>query len=63
MAIGTKPANGPGHFLMTLSHPVLWLGLLGLPFMLAAARTRRARRTPWRASPCSCGPSCCSSAA
>jgi hypothetical protein len=35
MAIGTKPANGPGHFLMTLSHPVLWLGLLGLPFMLA----------------------------
>ena len=35
MAIGTKPANGPGHFLMTLSHPVLWLGLLGLPLMLA----------------------------
>ena len=35
MAIGTKPANGPGHFLMTLSHPVLWLGLLGL-FMLAS---------------------------
>jgi hypothetical protein len=34
MAIGTKPANGPGHFLMTISHPVLWLGLLGL-FMLA----------------------------
>ena len=41
MAIGTKPANGPGHFLMTLSHPVLWLGLLGLPFMLAGQRTRR----------------------
>ena len=35
MAIGTKPANGPGHFLMTMSHPVLWLGLLGLPLMLA----------------------------
>jgi hypothetical protein len=42
MAIGTKPANGPGHFLMTLSHPVLWLGLLGLPFMLAG----RAKDTP-----------------
>ena len=35
MAIGTKPANGPGHFLMTISHPVLWLGLLGLALMLA----------------------------
>jgi hypothetical protein len=35
MAIGTKPANGPGHFLMTLSPPVLWLGLLGLPLVLA----------------------------
>jgi hypothetical protein len=35
MAIGTKPANGPGHFLMTLSHPVLWLGVLGLSFVLA----------------------------
>jgi hypothetical protein len=35
MAIGTKPANGPGHFLMTMSHPVMWLGLLGLPLMLA----------------------------
>ncbi len=35
MAIGTKPPTGPAHFLMTLSHPVLWLGLLGLPFMLA----------------------------
>ena len=35
MAIGTKPANGPGHFLTTMSHPVLWLGLLGLPLMLA----------------------------
>ena len=38
MAIGTKPANGPGHFLMTMSHPVLWLGLLGLPLMLAGRR-------------------------
>jgi hypothetical protein len=44
MAIGTKPANGPGHFLMTLSHPVLWLGLLGLPFMLAGRQD--ARGTP-----------------
>ena len=35
MAIGTKPPTGPAHFLMTLSHPVLWLGLLGIPFMLA----------------------------
>ena len=43
MAIGTKPANGPGHFLMTLSHPVLWLGLLGL-FMLAGRAN--ARGTP-----------------
>ncbi|MGH3147536.1 MAG: hypothetical protein ACRDTR_17205, partial [Rubrobacter sp.] len=44
MAIGTKPANGPGHFLMTLSHPVLWLGVLGLSFMLAGQRN--ARGTP-----------------
>jgi hypothetical protein len=41
MAIGTKPANGPGHFLMTLSHPVLWFGLLGLPFMLAGRENVR----------------------
>lgn len=40
MAIGTKPANGPGHFLMTISHPVLWLGLLGLTFMLAAKNAK-----------------------
>jgi len=40
MAIGTKPANGPGHFLMTLSHPILWLGLLGL-FMLAGHENTR----------------------
>jgi len=44
MAIGTKPANGPGHFLMTLSHPVIWLGLLGLPFMLAGREN--AKGTP-----------------
>jgi len=44
MAIGTKPANGPGHFLTTMSHPVLWLGLLGLPLMLAG--TRNAKGTP-----------------
>jgi hypothetical protein len=43
MAIGTKPANDPGHFLMTLSHPVLWLGLLGL-FMLAGREN--AKGTP-----------------
>jgi hypothetical protein len=41
MAIGTKPANGPGHFLMTLSHPVLWLGLLGLPFMLSGRESAK----------------------
>jgi hypothetical protein len=38
MAIGTKPANGPGHFLMTMSHPVLWFGLLGLALMLAGGK-------------------------
>ncbi|MGH3146679.1 MAG: hypothetical protein ACRDTR_12865, partial [Rubrobacter sp.] len=41
MAIGTKPANGPGHFLLTLSHPVLWLGLLGVVFLLAGRREER----------------------
>jgi len=41
MAIGTKPANGPAHFLMTLSHPVLWLGLLGLMLLFAARREGR----------------------
>src|SRR5215212_10672676 len=40
MAIGTKPANGPEHFLMTISHPVLWLGLLGLAFMLAVKNAK-----------------------
>jgi hypothetical protein len=44
MAIGTKPPNGPGHFLTTLSHPVLWLGLLGLSLMLAGIKN--ARDTP-----------------
>lgn len=38
MAIGTKPANGPGHFLLTLSHPVLWLGLLGLVLLISGRR-------------------------
>jgi len=38
MAIGTKPANGPGHFLTTMSHPVLWLGLLGLSLMLLGGK-------------------------
>jgi len=41
MAIGTKPANGPGHFLDTMSHPVLWLGLLGLAIMLAGIKNAR----------------------
>jgi len=44
MAIGTKPASGPGHFLSTMSHPVLWLGLLGLALMLAGGKN--ARETP-----------------
>jgi hypothetical protein len=44
MAIGTKPANGPGHFLTTMSHPVLWFGLLGLSLMLAGAKN--AKDTP-----------------
>jgi len=44
MAIGTKHPKGPEHFLMTLSAPVLWLGLLGLPLMLAGAKN--ARGTP-----------------
>jgi len=43
MAIGTKPANGPGHFLMTMSHPVLWLGLLGLWLMLAGGKNARGK--------------------
>jgi hypothetical protein len=41
MAIGTKPANGPGHFLSTMSHPVLWLGLLGLALMPAGGKNSR----------------------
>ena len=41
MAIGTKPANGPGHFLATLSHPVLWLGGLGVALLLADRRGGR----------------------
>jgi hypothetical protein len=44
MAIGTKPPNGPGHFLATISHPVLWLGLLGLSLMLQGGKN--ARDTP-----------------
>jgi hypothetical protein len=44
MAIGTKPPNGPRHFLTTMSHPVLWLGLLGLSLMLAGGKN--ARDTP-----------------
>jgi hypothetical protein len=44
MAIGTKPANGPLHFLATMSQPVLWLGLLGLSLMLAGLKN--AKGTP-----------------
>lgn len=44
MAIGTKPANGPGHFLTTMSHPVLWLGPFGLSLMLGGSK--KARGTP-----------------
>jgi hypothetical protein len=43
MAIGTKPANGPGHFLATMSHPVLWLGLFGLSLMLAGGKNARGK--------------------
>ena len=46
MAMGTKPANGPAHFLATLSHPVLWLGLLGAAILLADAGADRRRGTP-----------------
>ena len=41
MAIGTKPANGPAHFLMTLSHPVLWLGLFGVVLLIADRKNAR----------------------
>ena len=51
MAIGTKPANGPGHFLMTLSHPVLWLGLLGLAFLLAGKNAKGHARSPGAPDP------------
>src|SRR5919107_259674 len=44
MAIGTKPVNGPVHFLSTMSQPVLWLGLLGLLLMLADRE--KAKGTP-----------------
>jgi hypothetical protein len=43
MAIGTKPANGPLHFLTTMSQPVLWLGLLGLLLMLAGGKDARGK--------------------
>ena len=44
--MGTKPANGPAHFLATLSHPVLWLGLLGAAILLADFGSDRRRGTP-----------------
>jgi hypothetical protein len=44
MAIGTKPANGPLHFLDTMSQPVLWLGLLGVALLLAGPKD--AKGTP-----------------
>jgi hypothetical protein len=43
MAIGTKPVNGPIHFLATMSQPVLWLGLLGLALMLGGIKNARGR--------------------
>ena len=44
MAIGTKPANHPTYLLVTITAPVLWLGLLGA-MMLAP---RRSDDTPAR---------------
>ncbi len=38
MAIGTKPANHPTYLLVTITAPVLWLGLLGA-MMLAPRRS------------------------
>ena len=38
MAIGTKPANHPTYLLVTITAPVLWLGLFGA-LMLAPNRT------------------------
>ena len=34
MAIGTKPANHPAYLLVTITAPVLWLGLLGAMMLL-----------------------------
>lgn len=34
MAIGTKPANHPTYLLVTITAPVLWLGLLGATMLL-----------------------------
>jgi len=34
MAIGTKPANHPTYLLVTITAPVLWLGLLGAMMLL-----------------------------
>ncbi len=34
MAIGTKPANPPTYLLVTITAPVLWLGLLGAMMLL-----------------------------
>ncbi len=34
MAIGTKPANAPTYLLVTITAPVLWLGLLGAMMLL-----------------------------
>ncbi len=34
MAIGTKPANHPTYLLVTITAPVLWLGLLGALMLL-----------------------------
>jgi len=41
MAIGTKPANHPTYLLVTITAPVLWLGLLGA-MMLFPNRTNNA---------------------
>ena len=56
MAIGTKPANHPTYLLVTITAPVLWLGLLGAMMLLpnranngAAARLAHLTLIVWAA--------------
>jgi hypothetical protein len=50
MAVGTQAPLAPEHLLVTATHPLLWLGLLGAVLLAARARDEPRHAAPARAT-------------